>query len=158
VVSRVRPPVVVGLGSGVGASTVAAALHALDGTDRDGSADVVVCADGGASLLRAEALVTAGSGPRPVLGIVQDRDAPGPARVRLRALESRFGTVVLLPHVERWRDLTHPPEEATALLGQQAEHLPRPLRSYAALCATRPPRCCAPGSSNARRRRRSSYR
>ncbi len=128
-----RPPLVVGLHRGAGASTVAAALHAHD--DRlcsgwlDRNADIVVCGSDDASLALADALVLASTGPRPLLAVTAGTAVP--PRVRLRALEERFGTVVLLPDVARWHGLVRPLDDVGTLLAQPVEHLSRPMRSYA---------------------------
>lgn len=119
--TRLRVPVVVGLGRGVGTSTVAAALHAHEGDERDPAADVVVCADP----QRAAAVVTGPTGRLPLLAVT------GAGHPRLRAVESRFGAVVLLPRVERWAGLVRPSDELALLLGQPYDHLPRPLQDYA---------------------------
>jgi hypothetical protein len=129
-----RPPLIVGLHAGAGTSTVAAALHALDDGPcsglRDRTADIVVCGSDAASLALANALVLAPAGPRPLLAVTTG--ATVPPRVRLRALEERFGTVVLLPDVARWHGLVRPLDEVGTLLAQPVEHLPRSMRSYAA--------------------------
>ncbi len=116
-----RVPVVVGLGRGVGTSTVVAALHAHEGEVRDAVADVVVCADPE----RAADVVTDRMGRLPLLAVTGDGYA------RSRSVESRFAAVVLLPRVERWVGLTRPSDELTTLLGQPSDHLPRPLQDYA---------------------------
>lgn len=115
-----RVPVVVGLGRGVGTSTVAAALHAREGDDRETAADVVVCADPA----RAAAVLTDRAGRLPLLAVT------GGGGARPRALESRFGVVVLLPRVGRWEGLARPSDELATLLGQPFDHLPRPLQDY----------------------------
>lgn len=116
-----RVPVIVGLGRGVGTSTVAAALHAHEGDDRDTGADVVVCADPE----RAATVATDRAGRLPLLAVT------GAGYVRSRSVEARFGAVVLLPHVGRWAGLARPSDELAALLGQPFDHLPRPLQDYA---------------------------
>lgn len=123
-----RTPVVVGLGRGVGTSTVTCGLHAQEGTDRDSAADVVVCTD----LAAAAAVTTARAGTRPVLAVTTTAGGPAPVPARLRALESRFVAVVLLPHVERWDGRDRSSDEVAPLLGQAFDHLSRPLQSYAA--------------------------
>lgn len=124
-----RPPVLAGLTRDCGTSTLAAALHAHDAGRLDGSfrgrADVVVCRGDDASLDRAGTVAAVGA---PVLAVLATGCAP---RARLRALEGRFGAVVLLPEVAPWRGLAAPLDEAAALLGQQPEHLPRSLRELA---------------------------
>jgi hypothetical protein len=121
-VSRPRTPVVVGLSPGIGTSTVRAALHAREGSLRDGAADILVCGTDGLAV--AESLVTNPAHPRPVLLVAAPAWPP--------ALQRRFGAVVPLPHVGRWAGLPPPLDEAAALLGQPFAHLPRPLQAYAA--------------------------
>lgn len=123
-----RPPLVVGLSRGVGTSTVAVALHAVDGGLCTGAADIVVCGSDPRSLDLAEAAAV--SRIRPQLAIACGH--AGVQRSRLRLLVARFGTVVVLPHIARWHALAGPPEEVAALLGQPPDHLPRPLRVYSA--------------------------
>jgi len=59
-VTRLRIPVVTGLGHSTGASTVAAALHGRDAGAWAAAADIVVCRGGGESMRAAEALRLAG--------------------------------------------------------------------------------------------------
>jgi hypothetical protein len=129
--TRCRVPVVLGLGRGVGASTVAAALRAheaADGPTIGGSpaADIVVCSDDASSLQRAAALCGA-----PVLLIVLVDDRPPPSAARLRELGAWHEAVAVLPHVPHWAGLRYAPPEAAALLGQRPTHLPLVLRGYA---------------------------
>lgn len=138
----VRAPMVVGLGAAAGTSTLAAALHARDGgtpTWRTAcGADVVVCRAAPASLRNAAELVCVTPGPRPLLAVtlpaaVPDQHATAAA---LRALQPRFGAVVVLPHVDCWHDLADPLDEAPAVLAQPAEHLTGSLHSYASALRT----------------------
>ncbi len=110
--SRPRLPVVAGLGAGAGTSTLAAALHAIDGGRwAGGPVDVLVC--------RAEDDLTA-LPPVPVLVV----RAGGPVP------RTRPGAVVVLPEVAAWRD-----EDATRtaarLLGLGPGRRPPDLRGYA---------------------------
>lgn len=139
-----RAPLVAGLDDRVGTSTVAAALHARDGGRCQRGADVIVC--DGRSLRLAGALEFPPSGPRPVLAIALVPGVPTPQLPRLRALDARFGALVLVPYVESWQGdapgrgnddpLASSLSEAAAVLGYPAEQLPRPLRSYAAAIRT----------------------
>lgn len=119
---------VAGLSRGVGTSTVASALHAREVGLGAAAADILVCGSDAGSLQVAEAAAAAGAGIRPMLAIAGG--VVGVPRARMRALEARFGTVVVLPYVSRWSGLAGPPDEVAALLGQPLDHLPRPLRSY----------------------------
>lgn len=122
-----RTPVVLGVGQGIGATTLAAALHAHDGGQRDVAADVVVCGGTEESLRRAEAL---GLGvTRPLLAVV----AAGPEGMpgRLRHTGRRYASTTVLPHVGRWRGLAGPTEEIATLLGLRPELLTPALRAYA---------------------------
>ncbi len=129
-----RTPVIAGLTGGAGTSTLAAALHASDNGRASGTADVLVCRSAEASLRHAAALPGAPPGPRPVLAVILDAAVPAPDALaaRLRGLESRFGAVVLVPHVARWHGLSGPCADAAAVLAQPVEHLPLPLQPYAA--------------------------
>lgn len=133
-----RTPVIAGVAGGVGTSTVAAALHALDagrcGTDALAGVDVLVCRGTGESLWRADALAgpLTTTGPRPVLAVTAEAGVPrDPMRSRLRDIEPRFSGVLMLPYVGRWCEITDPHVEAAALLAEPPEQLPRPLRAYA---------------------------
>lgn len=117
--TRLRVPVIVGLGRGVGTSTVATALHARKGDEREAAADVVVCADPE----RAATVTTGRAGRLPLLALTGTGDA--------QAVTSRFAAVVLLPRVERWTGLARPADELATLLGQPVDHLSRPLQDYA---------------------------
>ena len=69
--TAVRRPVIAGVTHGSGTSTLAAALHTIDGgllaPGTAGEADVLVCRSDEQSLRQAAALACAPSGPRPVL-------------------------------------------------------------------------------------------
>lgn len=127
-----RPPLVAGLGPGLGTSTVAAGLHARDGGRWHGVADIVVCGDAGDALRCAGELAAMPATTRPVLAVACTADAVAPPAARLRALQRSAGAVVLLPHVPWWHGLAAPFDEAAAVLGQPAAQLPRPLQDYAA--------------------------
>jgi hypothetical protein len=126
-VRALRTPVVIGLHQRSGASTVAAALHAHEGCERERAADIVCV--GEHALSSALALITPATGPRPVLAVGAGATNTG---APLRALAARFGAVVVIPHLTCWAGAPAPSEEIAVLLGLQAEHLPPPLRAYAA--------------------------
>jgi hypothetical protein len=119
----------------VGASTVAAALHADEHGERAAAArpagagdaqDVIVCAGDQSSLRRAE-----GAPPATVLLVVLVDDDPPPTRARQRELGRRHGLVVVLPHVRAWAGLARVPADAAALLASPPDQLPPTLRAYA---------------------------
>jgi hypothetical protein len=129
--SAVRRPVITGVTRGSGTSTLAAALHTIDGgllaPGSAGEADVLVCRSDEQSLRQAAALACAPSGPRPVLvlaGIA--RGIPTPA-----VPAGQFGAVVVLPHVRRWF-AGDARAEAAAVLAYPPERLPADVRAYAA--------------------------
>jgi hypothetical protein len=128
-----RPPVVVGVGGGVGTTTLALALRGRDG-EHTGHADVLVCRATVDSLRRAAAVLErSGPGPRPVLAVTLDgaRLPRGPVRARLRTLEPQANAVVLLPHVRMWRTVDDPSAQAVTLLVAPVEHVPWALQAYA---------------------------
>lgn len=129
--SAVRRPVITGVTRGSGTSTLAAALHTIDGgllpPGTAGEADVLVCRSDERSLRQAATLACAPSGPRPVLvlagvtpGVPTPPVAPG-----------HFGAVVALPHVRRWF-VADSRAEAAAVLAYAPERLPPDVRGYAA--------------------------
>jgi hypothetical protein len=130
-VTAVRRPVIAGVTRGSGTSTLAAALHTIDGgllaPGTAGEVDVLVCRSDELSLRQAATLACAPSGPRPVLvlaGIAPGAPVPPPV--------GRFGAVVALPHVRRWRGSPDARAEAAAVLAYPPERLPPDLRGYAA--------------------------
>jgi hypothetical protein len=129
--SALRRPVITGVTRGSGTSTLAAALHTIDGgllaAGTTGEADVLVCRSDEPSLRQAAALACAPTGPRPVLvlaGIAPGAPVP-PVPV------GRFGAVVTLPHVRRWL-AGGARGEAAAVLAFPPERLPADVRGYAA--------------------------
>ncbi|WP_300014525.1 hypothetical protein [Pseudonocardia sp.] len=123
-----RVPLFAGVAAGVGTTTLATALHGIDGGRyAGGPVDVLVCRACSADLARAAAVPGAS-----VLALRTD-GAPAPAaRAWLDRIRPRFGAIVLLPDVERWRALDEPPAaEAARLLAVPADRRPRPLRPYA---------------------------
>lgn len=135
--SRMWRPSVAGVAGGVGATTVATAIGAIDcGVFTGRPVDVLVCRATGDSLIRgarAAQLVVADGRLRPVLAVTAaDGSGPGrPVTARLRLLEPH-AAVVVLPHVRRWRELSVPLDEVRGLLTRPLTELPRPLRRYAA--------------------------
>jgi hypothetical protein len=127
----VRRPVITGVTRGSGTSTLAAALHTIDGgflaPGTAGEADVLVCRSDERSLRQAATLACAPSGRRPVLvlaGIAAGISTP-PVPSGL------FGAVVALPHVRRWLG-ADARGEAAAVLAYPPERLPPDVRGYAA--------------------------
>jgi hypothetical protein len=129
--SAVRRPVVTGVTRGSGTSTLAAALHTIDGglltPGTACEADVLVCRSDEQSLRQAATLACAPSGPRPML--VLAGIAPGISTPAVPA--GRFGAVVALPHVRRWC-AGDARAEAAAVLAYPPERLPPDVRGYAA--------------------------
>jgi hypothetical protein len=127
----VRRPVITGVTRGSGTSTLAAALHTIDGgllePGTAGAADVVVCRSDELSLREAATLACAPSGPRPVL--VLAGIAPGIPTPAVPA--GLFGAVAALPHVRRWI-AGDARSEAAAVLAYPPERLPPDVRGYAA--------------------------
>lgn len=134
--SGMRPPVVAGVGGGVGTTTVAVALRGRDAERGDAAAaDILVCRGTLDSLRRAAALLDrAAPGPRPVLAVSLDgaRVPRGPVRARLELLEPAAAAMVLLPHVRSWHTVADPLPEVARLLVDPPERVPRPVRAYAA--------------------------
>jgi hypothetical protein len=130
-------PAVAGVAGGVGTTTVARVLDALDrGVFTGRPAEVLVCRATGESLIRAARaaqLIVSQGGPRPVVAVSATSPA-GPSRptsARIRLLEPHTAGVVVLPHVRRWRDLAVPLDEVTGLLSRPLSEVPRVLRRYA---------------------------
>jgi hypothetical protein len=129
--SAVRKPVITGITRASGTSTLAAALHTIDGgllvPGAAGEADVLVCRSDEQSLRQAATLACAPSGHRPLL--VLAGIAPGISTPTVPA--GRFGVVVALPHVRRWF-AGDARAEAAAVLAYPPERLPPDVRGYAA--------------------------
>jgi hypothetical protein len=118
-----RIPLVTGIEPGVGASTLAAALHAEDGGVLAQHADIVVCRATPGSLRAAATVACPGQGPRPLLVVTG-----GPIAAALPgAIPTRFGSVVELPEVAGWTGRATPAAEAAAALTDPAG----PLQPYA---------------------------
>lgn len=129
---------VAGVAGGVGATTVAVALGAVDrGVFSGGRAEVLVCRATGDSLIRvgrAARLAVAATGRKPVVAVTA-ADAAGvsrPVTARLRLLQPHAAAVVVLPYVRRWRDVAAPLDEVSSLLATPHHQVPRQLRRYAA--------------------------
>jgi hypothetical protein len=117
VVSGLRAPVVAGVAGGVGTSTLAAALHAVDGGRAAAGSrpDVLVC--------RAESLHLAGPSAAPVLVVVADRPPPFDQ-------VGSDAAVVVVPDVVAWHGLDAP--EVAGLLALAPAHRPARLAAYIA--------------------------
>jgi hypothetical protein len=130
-VTAVRRPVITGVTGGSGTSTLAAAMHTIDGgllaPGTAGEVDVLVCRSDEPSLREAAALACVPSGPRPVL--VLAGIAPGVPTPSVPV--GRFGAVVALPHVRRWFG-ADARGEAAAVLAYPPERLSPDVRGYAA--------------------------
>ena len=119
--SPLRAPTVGALAGGVGATTVARALHARE-TGRIGDAgrlpDVVVCRATMSGLALAQRPDTAGPAPAPVLAVTAVGGEPDEAVVeRLAAVGAAWAGPVVLPRVAHWDVADDPHAEAAALLG-----------------------------------------
>jgi hypothetical protein len=120
----------------VGTTTLATALRAYDrGREGERGVDVLACRATGQSLHQAATIVAwlADNGrPRPVLAVTSDQ--PGAvhstSKARLRMMEPQLATVVVLPYVGHWREMTDPLAEVALLSEQPADELPKALRSY----------------------------
>jgi hypothetical protein len=127
-----RPPSVAGVSGGVGATTLALALHGRDsGAGAGIEADIVVCRSSAESLDRAVRIADLfdPTAVPPVLAVTVD-GAERRHPERLDELGPGWAAVVLLPHVGRWRGLVDPYREAAGLLGTPRDRLPRALRPY----------------------------
>jgi hypothetical protein len=128
-------PLIAGAAGGVGTTTIAAALHAIDRRIYRANADVdvLVCRSTMYSLGCAQrALAAVPPGWRPVLAVVDD--VPGASlssntKTRLKMTEGYVQAVVRVPFVADWRDFDSPADEAAEVLlpGDVA----KPLRGFA---------------------------
>ena len=127
-----------GVSGGVGATTVATALGAVDcGRFTGRPVDVLACWATSESLVRAGSAtqqITAAGRPRPV--VVVTATGPGrlarPVAARIRLLEPHAAGVVVVPFVRRWRELVDPLAEVVGLQKRPTTELSRPVRRYAA--------------------------
>lgn len=126
--SPLRAPLVGGLAGGVGATTVARALHAREiGLVGDAGRlpDVVVCRATVCGLAAAER--PAPAGPAPVLAVTAVGGEPDEIVVeRLAAVGAGWAGPVVLPRVPHWDVVGDPHAEVAALLG-----LPEPPAALA---------------------------
>lgn len=128
---------VAGVSAGVGATTVAAAIGAMDrGVSVNQRVDVLVCRASRDSLVQAAQaaqVVVASAGRKPVLA-VNAANASAPSRsmtARLRLIEPHTSSVVLMPFVRHWSETSVSIEEIRGLLSARRGELPRRLRSFA---------------------------
>ncbi|HZZ49613.1 MAG TPA: hypothetical protein VFE65_22220 [Pseudonocardia sp.] len=134
---RPNPPRVVGVGGGVGTTTLATALRGRDrGRAPDQGVDVLVCRATGDSLHAAAGAVAwlASAGrPRPALAVTSDSPIPvrGMLRARLHQMHPWFVGLVVLPYVTTWRELADPLPSVARLAAYPVQELPRQLKAYA---------------------------
>lgn len=135
-----RLPVVAGITAGAGASTVATALHGIDGgVARTAScADVLVVRADTASAQRLARLLECpvpARTARPVVAVVADPPAPTSSTCAIPATLSRAAVhtsqVVALPPVRALREGTLPGPQLAMLLAREPERLPAALRAFA---------------------------
>lgn len=113
--SGVRAPRFAGVTSGVGTTTLAAALHGVDtGRYPGGPVDVLVCGTG--------SLAAAARLGGPVLAVVAG------CPPRLDRLTAGFGAVVIVPEIAAWRALEAP--DVAGLLGVAPQRRPARMRPY----------------------------
>lgn len=125
-------PWVTGVAGGVGTTTVALALTAVDcGPYRGGPAQVVVCRDTVSSLGAAHVVVNRVVG-RPVLVVVAS--TPGeiskPAAARVDMVRPHVTSVIRVPFVARWREVVDPWTQAAEALRYPEAELPRYMRGF----------------------------
>lgn len=130
--SALRPPVVAALVRGAGASTVAVALHGVDGGVRpDGvGTDLLV---GDLPSLRAVPQLPARAGRGPVLAVRALAGAPAEPATVLAALGPAaywFRTMVVLPHVPALAAGELPPPLLARLVTCDVARLEGPLRAF----------------------------
>lgn len=124
-----QPPRVAGVAGGVGTSTVATALGAIDcGVVRAGCPiDVIVCTDTVVSTGRSHRAIAAVVG-RPLLLVVATGSGGTvkAAQSRLNMVRPHVSGVITVPYVARWRAVVDPYREAAGVLvtpGPLAKHL-----------------------------------
>jgi hypothetical protein len=118
--------VIAGVAAGAGTTTLATAMHGIDGGRWSGRAvDVLLCRAG--DLAHAAAVPGAS-----VLALRAGGTVAPAARAWLDRLRPRFGAIIVLPEVERWSVLDEPPAaEAARLLAVPAGRRTPELRPYA---------------------------
>ncbi len=126
-------PVIGGVAGGVGTTTLARALHAIDGGIYLGAArvDLLVARTTMYSLACAQRAVAATPTP-PVLAVVADVPRvrlSSRLRARMRMTEPYLAGLVVVPFVDTWPDLDDPYKDAERALA--AAELPKPLRGFA---------------------------
>lgn len=131
-------PRVAGVAGGVGTTTIAVALHAIDCDVYPGGVPVhvLVCRSTMTSLASAQAAAAAAaaSGWAAALAVVSDGGSlTSPMRASLRMVEPHVAAVVHIPHVPGLRDLVRPWDVTAHVLA--AEPPPRELRRFAAAVA-----------------------
>lgn len=128
-----RHPLVAGVAGGVGTTTVATAVAATDcGICRAGQpVDAVVCRDTVVSLGAAHRAVNAAVG-KPLLVVVAStsNSTPKAASARIEMVKPHVATVVHVPFVMRWREVTDPWAQAANVL-RYPDSVPKWLRPFA---------------------------
>jgi hypothetical protein len=133
---RMKLPLIGGVAGGVGTTTLARALQAIDGGIYPGGCpvDVLVARSTMYSLGCAQRAVAATPVP-PLLAVVADAPRArlsGRVRARMRMTEPYLAGVVVVPFVDTWADLDDPYRDAERVLAPAAAELPKPLRGFAA--------------------------
>lgn len=129
-------PRVAGVAGGVGTTTLAVALHAIDGDVYPGGVPVhvLVCRSTMTSLASAQAAAAtaAGDGWGTVLAVVGDGGSLTSAmRASLRMVEPHVAGIVHIPHVPGLRDLVRPWDVTADVLDPATPPPPRELRRFA---------------------------
>jgi hypothetical protein len=129
-------PLIGGVAGGVGTTTLARALRAIDGGIYPGAApvDLLVARSTMYSLGCAQRAAAATPDP-PVLAVVADIPRvrlSGQVKARLRMTEPHLGGLVVVPYVETWPELDDPLQDAERVLATVVDDLPKPLRGFAA--------------------------
>jgi hypothetical protein len=127
-------PVIGGIAGGVGTTTLARALRAIDGGIYPGGVpvDVLVARSTMYSLGCAQRAVAATPQP-PILAVVADAPRArlsSRTKARLRMTEPHLAAVVMVPFIGAWPDLDDPHQAAEDVL--VTAELPKPLRGFAA--------------------------
>jgi hypothetical protein len=130
-------PLIGGVAGGVGTTTLARALRAIDGGIYPGAApvDLLVARSTMYSLGCAQRAAAATPAPPPVLAVVADIPRvrlSGQVKARLRMTEPHLAGLVIVPYVETWSELDDPHQEAERVLATVVAELPKPLRGFAA--------------------------
>lgn len=128
-------PLIGGVAGGVGTSTLARALRAVDGGIYPGVApvDLLVARSTMYSLACAQRAVAATPMP-PVLAVVADiprARLSGRMKARMRMTEPYLAGLVVVPFVDTWPDMDDPYEDAERVLATTAAEVPKVLRGFA---------------------------